>query len=91
MVSMSKFGGLVPDGRCKTFDAAANGFVRGEGAGLLVLKRLGDAQRDGDRIHALILGSALSTGSGPRDWRHRAARRRSRCLSKPTGAPGSIR
>ena len=48
------------DGRCKTFDDAADGYVRGEGCGVLVLKRLSDAQRDGDRIVALVRGSALN-------------------------------
>ncbi len=52
--------GLSPDGRCKTFDAAANGFVRGEGCGMVVLKLLSDAQRDGDPILALIRGSAVN-------------------------------
>ena len=51
---------LSPDGRCKTFDASANGFVRAEGCGVLVLKRLTDAQRDEDRIWALIRGSAVN-------------------------------
>ncbi|MCA9715864.1 MAG: polyketide synthase, partial [Myxococcales bacterium] len=51
---------LAPDGRCKTFDALANGFARGEGAGLVVLKRLSDALRDGDTIRALIRGSAVN-------------------------------
>ncbi|HKP40452.1 SDR family NAD(P)-dependent oxidoreductase [Mycobacterium sp.] len=51
---------LAPDGRCKTFDAAADGYVRSEGCGMLVLKRLGDAERDGDRIHAVIRGSAVN-------------------------------
>jgi len=51
---------MAPDGRCKTFDAAANGYVRGEGCGMLALKRLSDAQKDGDRILAVILGSAVN-------------------------------
>jgi acyl transferase domain-containing protein/surfactin synthase thioesterase subunit len=50
----------APDGRCKSFDARANGIVRGEGAGLVVLKRLSAALADGDRIHAIIRGSALN-------------------------------
>jgi len=48
------------DGHCKTFDASADGYVRGEGCGMLVLKRLSDAQRDGDRVLALVRGSALN-------------------------------
>ena len=51
---------LAPDGRCKTFDAAADGFARGEGCGVIVLKRLSDAQADGDRILGLIRGSAVN-------------------------------
>lgn len=51
---------LAPDGRCKTFDAAADGYVRGEGCGVLVLKRLSDAQRDGDRIAAVIRNCAIN-------------------------------
>lgn len=51
---------LAPDGRCKTFDARADGFVRGEGCGVLVLKRLSDAQAAGDRVLAVIRGSAVN-------------------------------
>jgi len=57
---LSKTQALSPDGRCKTFDARANGYVRGEGCGMLVLKRLSDAERDGDSILALIRGSAVN-------------------------------
>ncbi|MCY3576464.1 MAG: SDR family NAD(P)-dependent oxidoreductase [bacterium] len=53
-------GMLAPDGRCKTFDAAANGYVRGEGCGILVLKRLSEAEADGDRIWSVIRGTALN-------------------------------
>jgi acyl transferase domain-containing protein len=59
-VCMSKWGMLSPDGRCKTFDAKANGFVRAEGCGIIVLKRLGVALKDGNRILALIRGSAVN-------------------------------
>ncbi|TBR57189.1 hypothetical protein B4U84_26495 [Westiellopsis prolifica IICB1] len=51
---------LSPDGHCKTFDAAADGFVRGEGCGIIVLKRLSDALADKDNILALIRGSAVN-------------------------------
>ena len=59
-VALSRMRALSPDGRCKTFDAAANGYGRGEGCGMLVLKRLSDARRDGDQILALIRGSAVN-------------------------------
>jgi len=48
------------DGRCRPFDASAGGIVGGSGAGAVLLKRLSDAQRDGDPIHAVILGSAVN-------------------------------
>jgi acyl transferase domain-containing protein len=60
MITFSKSRMLAPDGRCKTFDAAADGYVRGEGCGVIVIKRLEDAIRDGDRIRAVIRGSAIN-------------------------------
>lgn len=59
-VTFSKLQMMATDGRCKTFDARADGFVRGEGCGLIVLKRLSDALADGDSILALIQGSAIN-------------------------------
>ena len=60
MITFSKSRMLAPDGRCKTFDAAADGYVRGEGCGVIVVKRLEDAIRDGDRVRAVIRGSAVN-------------------------------
>jgi amino acid adenylation domain-containing protein len=61
-ISFNKAGMLSEDGRCKTFSSEANGYVRGEGAAMLVLKRLSDAERDGDHIHGVILGVAENHG-----------------------------
>jgi acyl transferase domain-containing protein/NAD(P)-dependent dehydrogenase (short-subunit alcohol dehydrogenase family)/acyl carrier protein len=52
-------GMLSSDGQCKTFDETADGYARAEGCGVLVLKKLGDARRDGDTVHAVIRGSAV--------------------------------
>ncbi|AUX47813.1 uncharacterized protein SOCE26_093370 [Sorangium cellulosum] len=57
---LTKLQALSPDGRSRAFDARANGFVRGEGCGLVVLKRLSDALSDGDRILSVIRGSAVN-------------------------------
>lgn len=59
-VLMSKFGALSPDGRCKTFDAAADGYARGEGGCLLLLKHLDQARADHDNVLAVIRGSAVN-------------------------------
>nr|AXN93586.1 PuwB [Cylindrospermum alatosporum CCALA 994] len=59
-VGFSKSGFMAPDGRCKTFDSRANGYVRSEGGGFVVLKLLSQAVADGDRIYAVIRGSAIN-------------------------------
>lgn len=59
-ISFSKARMLSADGRCRTFDQAASGFGRAEGGGMVALKRLSDAREAGDRIHAVILGSAVN-------------------------------
>src|SRR5579875_2453210 len=59
-VGFCRLGMLSPDGRCHAFDAAANGFVRGEGAGMIVLKPLARALADNDRIYAVIRGTAVN-------------------------------
>src|SRR5206468_3656102 len=59
-VNFTRAGMMAPDGRCKAFDAAANGYVRGEGAGVVVLKPLVRALADGDPIYAVVRGSAVN-------------------------------
>jgi phthiocerol/phenolphthiocerol synthesis type-I polyketide synthase D len=59
-IATSRWGMLAPDGRCKTFDADADGYVRSEGCGVVVLKRLSDALADGDSVLALVRGSAVN-------------------------------
>ncbi len=59
-IAASRMRMLAPDGRCKTFDARADGFVRGEGCGVIVLKRLSEALAAGDPIQAVIRGSAIN-------------------------------
>ncbi len=59
-IGFSRLGMLSPDGRCHAFDAGANGFVRGEGVGMVVLKPLSRALADGDHIYAVIRGTAVN-------------------------------
>ncbi|MGV9289171.1 type I polyketide synthase, partial [Streptomyces sp. NPDC003719] len=63
-VSVAKFGGLSPDGVSYTFDARANGYVRGEGGGAVVLKPLSAALADGDPVYCVIRGSAVNNDGG---------------------------
>ncbi|WP_179201354.1 type I polyketide synthase, partial [Streptomyces scabiei] len=64
-LAAAQFGALSPDGACHTFDAAANGYVRGEGGGVVVLKLLSRALADGDDVYAVIRGGALNNdGTG---------------------------
>jgi acyl transferase domain-containing protein/SAM-dependent methyltransferase/acyl carrier protein len=61
-IGLAKAGALSKDGRCKTFSADANGYVRSEGVAFLLLKPLSAAQRDGDHIHGLLVGGAVNHG-----------------------------
>ena len=61
-ISFSKAGMLCEDGRCKTFSEEANGYVRGEGAGMIFLKKLKDAEQAGDHIYGIIRGTAVNHG-----------------------------
>ncbi|WP_083949991.1 type I polyketide synthase [Herbidospora yilanensis] len=62
--AIGNFGALSPDGRCHTFDGRANGYVRGEGGALVVLKPLAAALADGDAVHCVILGGAVNNDGG---------------------------
>ncbi|MFI6335640.1 alpha/beta fold hydrolase [Streptomyces sp. NPDC050535] len=60
-LAFERAGALAPDGRCKAFDVTADGIVRGEGCGVVVLKRLADAEHDGDRVLAVIRSTAVNS------------------------------
>src|SRR6516225_7916876 len=59
-IALSRFGMLSPEGRCKTFDAGADGYVRSEGCGAVVLRRLSDALDNGDRVLGVVRGTAIN-------------------------------
>ncbi|MFD0206876.1 MULTISPECIES: type I polyketide synthase [Saccharothrix] len=94
MVAFSQAGMMSATGSCKTFDASADGYVRGEGCGVVVLKRHRDAERDQDRIHALVVGSAVNqdgrsnTLTAPNALAQQAVMRRA--LADSGLAPGDI-
>ncbi|MGU3498287.1 SDR family NAD(P)-dependent oxidoreductase [Mycobacterium sp. C31M] len=94
MITFSQSRMLAPDGRCKTFDAAADGYVRGEGCGVIVIKRLEDALRDGDHIRAVIRGSAVNQdgASGGLTVPNGVAQQRviAEALDRADVAPGAV-
>lgn len=59
-LSLTRLGAIAADGQCKTFDASANGYGRGEGTNAVYVKRLSDAIRDGDNIRAVIRGTSTN-------------------------------
>ena len=91
---MVELGLLSPQGLCKTFDASADGFVRGEGCGMVVLKRLRDAEADGDRIWGVVRGTAVNQNgatAGPTVPNGRAQQRVIReALGRAGVAPGQV-
>jgi acyl transferase domain-containing protein/thioesterase domain-containing protein len=89
-LGFQRAGALAPDGRCKTFDAAADGMVRAEGCAVIVLRRLADAQRNGDRVLAVILGSAVNSDGRSNGLLAPSAEAQRDLLAELYSAPGSI-
>jgi amino acid adenylation domain-containing protein len=87
-VAMSRMKAHSPDGRCKTFDHRADGIAIGEGAGSVLLKPLGRALADGDRIHAVIKGSAINHGGQANGLTAPNPRAQARLISRAFEAAG---
>ncbi|MDB1090077.1 polyketide synthase, partial [Streptomyces sp. ACA25] len=92
---MALMGALSPDGRCFTFDARANGYVRGEGGVAVVLKPLARAVEDGDRVHCVIRGGAINNDGGGPSLTHPAREAQEallrRAYERAGVAPGDVR
>ncbi|WP_285505353.1 type I polyketide synthase [Actinokineospora sp. NBRC 105648] len=88
--AVAEFGGLSPDGRCHTFDRRANGYVRGEGAGLVLLKRLETALADGDRIYGVILGGAVNNDGATEGLTVPSADAQAEVVAKARAAAGVV-
>jgi myxalamid-type polyketide synthase MxaE and MxaD len=94
-IGFSKLSAMAPDGRCKAFDARGDGYVRGEGAGLVVLKPLAQALADGDPVYAVIRGSAVNQDgrtnglTAPNRWAQEAVLREA--YRRADVAPGRVR
>ncbi|WP_199239258.1 type I polyketide synthase, partial [Streptomyces sp. ICBB 8177] len=93
--ALGRFGALSPDGRCHTFDRRANGYGRGEGGGMVVLKPLSAALADGDPVHCVILGGAVNNDGGGEGLTVPSARAQEevvRAACREAGVtPGSVR
>ncbi|NOK59262.1 MAG: polyketide synthase [Chloroflexi bacterium AL-N10] len=87
MIAESKGGFLSPDGHSKAFDASANGYARGEGAGIVVLKPVSQALADGDPIYAVIRGTGINQDGPPTVSQCHAGKHRKRCYAMCTDAP----
>ncbi len=85
---LSQAGMLSPDGRCKSFSAAADGFGRGEGCGVVLLKRLSEAQRDGDRVLAVIRGTSMTHNGNNGALTAPSGRSQERLLRQAVAAAG---
>lgn len=93
--AIARYGLLSPDGRCAVFDDEANGFTRGEGLGLLVLRRLDDAERDNNRVFAKVAATYQSNrgrAAFPSEIKHEAITQViAECYEKHSIAPNSVR